>query len=200
MHTIDVTETERLCLLCFVQHGARPLKAFSRIFWTMSMWYADSRSNKKIGKAIALSPYLLPRFVLTLSYLLTYLLMTSLNFGSRYLSAAILLQQNVIALIAGSETKNSACALSTVTGIPLVCLHGDKKCKKTVQMMVGHKAYARASLDIINRFNWEKVTLVFEGTMFKYWSLIFFFFFFFVILRADLRWNNIEVIAYCLFL
>ncbi|CAH3015261.1 unnamed protein product, partial [Porites evermanni] len=76
--------------------------------------------------------------------------------------AAILLQQNVVALIEGSETKNSACALSTVTGIPLIYLHGDKNCKKTVQMLVGHKAYARASLDIISRFNWEKVTLLFE--------------------------------------
>ena len=100
-------------------------------------------------------------------FIVILIVIVILNFGSRYLSAAILLQQNVIALIEGSETKNSACALSTVTGIPLVCLHGDKKCKKTVQMMVGHKAYARASLDIISRFKWEKVTLVFEGTKFK---------------------------------
>ena len=158
MHTIDVTETERLRLLCFVQHGAPLLKVFSRLFWTMSMWYADSPRDKETGYSAVRT---------NISYLLTYLLLTSLNFGLRYLSAAILLQQNVIALIEGSETKNSACTLSTVTGIPLVCLHGDKKCKKTVQMMVGHKAYARASLDIISRFKWEKVTLVFEGTKFK---------------------------------
>ena len=148
----------------------------------MSFWYADSPRDKETGKGIVLSPHLLPLFVLTLSYLLSfllslsYLLMISLNFGSRYLSAAILLQQNVVALIEGSETKNSACALSTVTGIPLIYLHGDKNCKKTVQMLVGHKAYARASLDIISRFNWEKVTLLFEGKMFKTWSLSFFFF------------------------
>lgn len=145
-------------------------KRFQEYFGQCRCDMQIAAQTKKIGKAIALSPHLLPRFVLTLSYLL----MTSLNFGSRYLSAAILLQQDVMALIEGSETKNSACALSTVTGIPLVYLHGDKKYKNTVQMMVGHKAYARASLDIISRFNWEKVTLVFEGKMFKYWSLIFF--------------------------
>ena len=51
MHTIDVTETERLRLLCFVQHGAPLLKVFSRLFWTMSMRYADSPRDKEIGNS-----------------------------------------------------------------------------------------------------------------------------------------------------
>lgn len=142
------------------------LSNMARRYWKCFQdYFGQCRCDMQIAPET--KKLVIPRFLLTLSYLLTYLLLTSLNFGLRCLSAAILLQQNVIALIEGSETKNSACALSTVTGIPLVCLHGDKKCKKTVQMMVGHKAYARASLDIISRFKWEKVTLVFEGTKFK---------------------------------
>ena len=84
-------------------------------------------------------------------------------------------QQNVIALIEGSHTKTSACALSTVTGIPLIHLHGDRtpldQCEKAVQMSVGYRDYAHASLDILNSFQWKKTALVYDGKMFSLFVL-----------------------------
>lgn len=87
-----------------------------------------------------------------------------------FFSASIFLQENVVVLIEGSQSKTSACALSTVTGIPLIRLHGDKRpfdqCQKAVQMSAGYKDYAHASLDIINKYQWKKVALVFDGKTF----------------------------------
>ena len=77
------------------------------------------------------------------------------------------LQENVITFIEGSNTTNSACALSTVTGIPLIRLYGNgrpaDRCEKAVQMSAGYKDYAHATLDILNKFKWEKIVLVYEG-------------------------------------
>jgi len=84
-----------------------------------------------------------------------------------FTSASAFLQQNVIALIEGRHTKTSACVLSTVTGIPLIRLHGDRtlpdQSEKAVQMSAGYKDYAHASLDLLNSFQWKKIALVFEG-------------------------------------
>ncbi|KAJ7337781.1 hypothetical protein OS493_007937 [Desmophyllum pertusum] len=83
-----------------------------------------------------------------------------------YKQASLLLQQNVVALIEGSHTKTSACALSTVTGIPLIRLHGDSRpfdqCQKAIQMSPGYRDYAHATLDILNTFHWENIVLVFD--------------------------------------
>ena len=82
-------------------------------------------------------------------------------------SASVFLQQNVVALIEGSHTTTSACALSTVTGIPLIRLHGNNgpfdQCQKAVQMSAGYKDYAHATLDILGTFQGERIALVFDG-------------------------------------
>lgn len=84
-----------------------------------------------------------------------------------FVSASAFLQQNVIAMIEGSHIKTSACALSTVTGVPLIRLHGDRtpldQCEKAVQMSAGYRDYAHAVLDILNSFHWEKIALVYDG-------------------------------------
>jgi len=85
----------------------------------------------------------------------------------------VFLQQNVVALLEGSQTKFFACALSTVTGIPVVRFHGDNRpfdqCEKEVQMSAGYRAYAHATLDILNTFQWTTIALVFDGnTSFNY--------------------------------
>ena len=76
------------------------------------------------------------------------------------------LQHNVITLIDGSKTT-SACALSTVSGIPIIRLHGDIRpidhCEKAMQMSAEFKEYAHASLDILDTFSWKKIALVYEG-------------------------------------
>lgn len=83
------------------------------------------------------------------------------------ISASLLLKQNIFGLIERSHAKTSACALSQVTGIPLVRLHGDSQpidqCKKAIQMSVGYRDYADATLDILNKFGWKNVVLVFDG-------------------------------------
>ncbi|KAJ7337784.1 hypothetical protein OS493_007941 [Desmophyllum pertusum] len=74
--------------------------------------------------------------------------------------------QNVITLIEGSHTKTSACALSTVTGIPLIRLHGDSRpfdqCENSIQMSAGYRDYAHATLDILNTFGWKNIIVVFD--------------------------------------
>ena len=77
-------------------------------------------------------------------------------------------QEDVIALIEGSHINTSdTCALSAVTGIPVISLNRDtrtiNKCKKSVQMHPGYKTYAHASLDILNTFQWEKIALLYDG-------------------------------------
>ena len=61
----------------------------------------------------------------------------------------------------------AACALSTVTGIPLVRLRGNKspfdQCGKAVYMSAGYRDYAHATFDIIKKFQWKKIALVFDG-------------------------------------
>ncbi|XP_067050317.1 glutamate receptor ionotropic, kainate 3-like [Acropora muricata] len=75
-------------------------------------------------------------------------------------------QQNFFALIEGSHTNAYACVLSTVTGIPLVRLYGNKRpldqCDKAVQMSVGYRDYAHATLDIVNKFQWQKVASIYD--------------------------------------
>ena len=76
----------------------------------------------------------------------------------------------VFALIEGSHTKAYACALSTVTGIPLVRLYRNKKpfdqCDKAVQMSAGYRDYAHATLDLVNEFQWKRVASVYDGKSF----------------------------------
>ncbi|XP_074626587.1 glutamate receptor ionotropic, kainate 3-like isoform X2 [Acropora palmata] len=80
--------------------------------------------------------------------------------------ASVFHRQNVFALIEGSHTKAYACALSTVTGIPLVRLYRNKKpfdqCDKAVQMSAGYRDYAHATLDIVNEFQWKRVASVYD--------------------------------------
>lgn len=70
-------------------------------------------------------------------------------------------------LITGANTQTPACALSTVTGIPLIRLRGDRRsleyCKKTIQFSPGYRDYGHASLDILNSFGWKTIALVFDG-------------------------------------
>lgn len=81
--------------------------------------------------------------------------------------ASLFLQQNVVALIEGSHTQMSACTLSTVTGIPLIRLHGNNEafvqCQHALQMSASYKTYSHATLDILNTFQWIKMALVFDG-------------------------------------
>ena len=85
-------------------------------------------------------------------------------------SASPFHQQNFFALIEGSHTNAYACVLSTVTGIPLVRLYGNKRpldqCDKAVQMSVGYRDYAHATLDIVNKFQWQKVASIYDGKPF----------------------------------
>ena len=67
----------------------------------------------------------------------------------------------------GSRTKIPACALATITKIPLIHLHGNNppldRCAKAIQLSADFKDYAHASLDIINTFHWEKIAMVADG-------------------------------------
>ena len=85
-----------------------------------------------------------------------------------YSPALVFVQKDVIALIEGSHINTSdTCALSAVTGIPVISLSRDtrpiNKCKKSVQMHPGYKIYAHASLDILNTFQWKKIALLYDG-------------------------------------
>lgn len=84
-----------------------------------------------------------------------------------FITAAAFLQHNVIVLIDGSDSHSRACALSTVTNIPLIRLHGNggsfKQCDRAIQMSVGYKDYAHATFDLLNTFGWRSVVLVFKG-------------------------------------
>ena len=61
----------------------------------------------------------------------------------------------------------SACSLSSLTGIPLIRLHGNSRpcdqCDKVVQMSADYRDYAHATLDILIKFHWDKYALVFDG-------------------------------------
>lgn len=82
-------------------------------------------------------------------------------------SASAFIGENVAVLIEGSNTKIPACELSKITGIPLIRLHeGNRpfeKCGKAVTMAADYKYYAYASLDILSKFQWQKIALVFDG-------------------------------------
>ena len=80
----------------------------------------------------------------------------------------MLVQENVIAMIEGNHINTSdACALSAVTGIPVISLNGDTRptdeCVKTVQIQAGCRTYAHATLDILNTFQWKNIALLYEG-------------------------------------
>jgi len=99
------------------------------------------------------------------------------SFALICISASLLLDENVVVLIEGSNKRTCACALSEVTGIPLLRLHGDSRpsdqCGRAIQMSAGYKDYAHATLAILNTFHWESVALVYDG---KRTQLIYFFF------------------------
>ena len=82
-------------------------------------------------------------------------------------SASVFHQKNFFALIEGSHTKSYACALSAVSGIPLVRLYGNKRpfdqCDKAVQMSAGYRDYAHATLDIVNEFQWKRAVSIYDG-------------------------------------
>ncbi|PFX30305.1 Glutamate receptor 4 [Stylophora pistillata] len=73
---------------------------------------------------------------------------------------------NVIALIEGSAATTPTCALSTVTGIPLIRLHGNNRrlnqCDQAILMSAGYKDYAHATIDILNTFAWKNIVVVYE--------------------------------------
>lgn len=83
-----------------------------------------------------------------------------------YLASA-LLAHDVVALIEGSDTKTSACALSSVAGIPLIRFHGDSRlsdqCENAIQMSSDFRDFAHATLDILNTFGWTNIAVVFDG-------------------------------------
>ena len=89
------------------------------------------------------------------------------NFWFKYIPASSFLDQNILVLIEGGNTKTHACALSTVTGVPLIRLHGDSRayeqCEKAIQMSAGYRDYGHAALDILNTFGWKTIALVFDG-------------------------------------
>ena len=76
-------------------------------------------------------------------------------------------QQNITVLIGGSQSESHACALSTVTGIPLVHLYGRvipfNQCNKTVDMSADYRYFAHATFDVLASFHWRKISLVFDG-------------------------------------
>ncbi|XP_044180944.1 glutamate receptor 2-like [Acropora millepora] len=78
--------------------------------------------------------------------------------------ASELLRHNVILLVGGSLTKIPACALATITKIPLIHLHSNyptlDRCVKAIQFSPDFKDYARALLDIINTFQWKNIAMV----------------------------------------
>ena len=85
-----------------------------------------------------------------------------------HFSALVFVQEDVIALIEGSHiNKSDTCALSAVTGIPVISLSRDTRpineCTKSVQMHPGYKTFAHATLDILNTFQWEKIALLYDG-------------------------------------
>ena len=67
---------------------------------------------------------------------------------------------------------SDTCALSAVTGIPVISLSRDTRpineCKKSVQMHPGYKTYAHATLDIVNTFQWKKLALLYDGKNLSY--------------------------------
>lgn len=81
----------------------------------------------------------------------------------------MLVQEDVIAMIEGSHINTSdACALSVVTGIPVISLRRDTRpftdgCLKTLQIQAGYRTYALATLDILNKFQWKNIALLYEG-------------------------------------
>ncbi|XP_015751901.1 PREDICTED: glutamate receptor ionotropic, kainate 3-like isoform X2 [Acropora digitifera] len=81
-------------------------------------------------------------------------------------NTAVIHQKNFFALIEGRHAKAYACALSTVTGIPLVSLYGSKRpfdqCDKAVHMSAGYRDYAHATLDIVNEFQWQRVASIYD--------------------------------------
>ena len=87
-----------------------------------------------------------------------------------HFSASVIHPKNFFALIEGRHTKAYACALSTVTGIPLVRLYGTKRpfdqCDRAVQMSAGYRDYAHATLDIVNEFQWKRIASVYDGKPF----------------------------------
>ena len=93
--------------------------------------------------------------------------MRHISFDLIFISASLFLDENVVVLIEGSNMKTSACALSEVTGIPLIRLHGDGRpsdqCNKAIQMSAGYRDYAHATIDLLNTFHWESIALVFDG-------------------------------------
>lgn len=82
-------------------------------------------------------------------------------------SATLISASNVITLIEGGAATTSGCALSTITGIPLIRLHGNNgpldQCEKAIQMSAGYKDYAYATLDILKIYEWKNIVLVYEG-------------------------------------
>ncbi|XP_022787773.1 uncharacterized protein LOC111327772 [Stylophora pistillata] len=83
-----------------------------------------------------------------------------------FTKALLLRDENVIALVEGSQDKISACGLSTVTGIPLIRFHGDNElsdqCEKVIQMSAGYKDLATATLDLIKKFHWKSIGVLFD--------------------------------------
>ena len=80
----------------------------------------------------------------------------------------MLVQEDVIAMIEGSHINTSdACALSVVTGIPVISLRRETRptdgCFKTLQIQAGYRTYAHATLDILNKFQWKNIALLYEG-------------------------------------
>ena len=81
---------------------------------------------------------------------------------------AALLQQDVVALIDGHHSSDSACVLSMFTEIPLIRLHGNRdhwsQCEHVgVTLSANYESYARATVQLLKTFHWSKVVILYEG-------------------------------------
>ena len=106
-------------------------------------------------------------FLTLLSIRCNIIVVKIMSFVITFIPASSFLDQNILVLITGANKQTPACALSTVTGIPLIRLHGNRRslehCKKSVQFSPGYRDYGHAFLDILNSFGWKTIALVFDG-------------------------------------
>lgn len=59
-----------------------------------------------------------------------------------------------------------------MTGIPVIRLYGNisplDQCEKEIRMSAGYRDYAQATLDILKKYGWKNIVLVYEGNCGQY--------------------------------
>lgn len=82
--------------------------------------------------------------------------------------ATNLLKSDVIAMIDFSSLPHNTCALSSVTKIPLLRIHGSKDymmkdvCDQVITMSADYTSYAHATIQILDTFQWKKIAFMFQ--------------------------------------